>query len=119
MKSFCVLFVHPPYGSNIVREGLNFSLNIFSYTSNINIFFLGDGIFQIIKNQYSEKIYCNNNSFNFSFFEKYHVKNIYVCSRSLHERGFFNKDCFLIKVKIIDINRIRKKIKKCNFILRF
>jgi len=56
MKSIAFVFSDVPHGSCFGREGLDLILATSLEIQNIALIFIGDGIFQIIKNQQPEKV---------------------------------------------------------------
>ncbi|QCI26932.1 sulfurtransferase complex subunit TusC [Buchnera aphidicola (Thelaxes californica)] len=117
--SFSILFSSAPYGNNFSREGLYTSLILTSLDKFINLFFVGDGIFQLLKNQQPQTIRIYNHTSSFKIFKMYKNIHFYICSQSLQERGNFSLSNFIVTPKLCTPSILANKIKKCNFILKF
>ncbi|WP_343191849.1 sulfurtransferase complex subunit TusC [Buchnera aphidicola] len=109
MKKIAFLFSKSPYGSSECRELLDVSLSV-SMVIKISLFFIGDGIFQILKKQNPKKIFCYNYSKSFLIFEHYKISNIYVCKSSLKSRGIKYNEKFIIYSKVLEEISFRNKL---------
>lgn len=119
MKSIAFVFSHAPHGSCIGREGLDFILATSLTIQNIAIFFIGDGIFQLIKNQKPETVLLKNYTSAFCILSLYGINQYYFCADSLKERGFINSDIFLLDISVLDNVTLRKKLRKFEGIINF
>lgn len=125
MKSIAFLFNSAPHGSSYGREGLDAVLSISSIFNNIAIFFVGDGIFHLIKNQNPEIICLHNYIKTFSALFLYGINKYYICSESIKKIGLNKKNIKLLNDKILNNAKILKPLKtsielnKFSFILRF
>ncbi|QCI26552.1 sulfurtransferase complex subunit TusC [Buchnera aphidicola (Stegophylla sp.)] len=119
MNNIAVVFSHSPYGNSLGREGLDFVLSASCFTENISIFFIGDGIFQIFKNQDAQIILLKNHTFSFNILSLCGIKYFYICYNSLIQRGFKKNIDFILKVNILSSVEIRKKIDDFDCILNF
>ncbi|CAL4323949.1 sulfurtransferase complex subunit TusC [Buchnera aphidicola] len=119
MKKIAVIFSNSPYGTSFGLEGINFVLSASCYTNNIFLFFIGDGIFQILENQDSSSIFFKSYSDSFSFLEFSNIKNFYLCYESLIKRGLNSSVKFLVNVIICNPTDFRNQIDKCDVILNF
>lgn len=119
MKKIAIVFSRSPYGSSLGKEGLDFALSASCFTNKLGIFFIGDGIFQIFKNQNSERILLKNFSSSFGILSLFDINNIYLCYDSLRERGFTKNIDLTVKIIFLNIKKIIQKINKFDFILNF
>ncbi|CAL4324056.1 sulfurtransferase complex subunit TusC [Buchnera aphidicola] len=119
MKKIAIIFSHAPYGKHIGKDGLNFVLSASCYTNNLKIFFIGDGIFQIIDNQNSRLKFFKSYCASFKILSLYDVNEFYICYESLLQRGFEKDISIILNAKIIDAIVLRKKINQCNHIINF
>lgn len=125
MKSIAFIFKSGPYGTSAGNECLDAILSISVINQNISVFFIGDGVFHLIKKQYPKKIFFNDYIKTLSVLPLYGINNYYICLESLKERNLekekilqFNKTLLqkTIFFKILDIS---KKLNEFNFILTF
>ena len=77
----------PPYGSSLAREGIDYALTSAAYDQNISILFLGDGVFQTLKNQDSKAIQQKNHGGALDVLPLYEIENLYVIEEDLKIRG--------------------------------
>ncbi|WP_343152667.1 sulfurtransferase complex subunit TusC [Buchnera aphidicola] len=119
LSSVAFIFSNAPHGDHCSREGLDYVLASSLFFQKIGLFFIGDGIFQIFKNQQPKKIFSKNYISAFCILPTYNFSNFFVCSESLFERGIIKKSNFLLKVRLLNKNHIRKKINKFSIILNF
>ncbi|WP_343184000.1 sulfurtransferase complex subunit TusC [Buchnera aphidicola (Ceratovacuna keduensis)] len=110
MKKIAFLFSKSPYGSSKCQDLLDLSLSTSFYFEEIAFFFVGDGIFQILKNQNPKKIFANNFSKSFSIFELCDISNFYLCKNSLKERGILFEKKFFINSFILSRKLFKNKL---------
>ncbi|XBC38667.1 MAG: sulfurtransferase complex subunit TusC [Buchnera aphidicola (Melaphis rhois)] len=119
MKNIAFIFYRVPYGVSLSREGLDAVLSISMVNQNISIFFIGDGVFQLMKNQNPECILSHNYVSSFGVLPFFEINNLYYCKDSLVERGLFDKCHFCLNVSIISRKCIREKLEKHDVIISF
>ncbi|UJF19200.1 sulfurtransferase complex subunit TusC [Vibrio sp. SS-MA-C1-2] len=112
------IFTSAPHGITSGREGLDAVLATSAYSENIGLLFLGDGIFQLLKQQDPEKILSRDYISLFKMLELYDVEQLYVCQQSLDERGIDQQD-LLVDVMTCSIAEIALKLNSCKQLLRF
>ncbi|WP_343188178.1 sulfurtransferase complex subunit TusC [Buchnera aphidicola (Ceratoglyphina bambusae)] len=117
MKNIAFLFSKSPYGSVSCKECLDMALSVSLIIKNVGIFFLGDGILQVISNQKSNKIFSFNYSKSFSILEIYKMSNIYFYKDSLKERGIKINENFLVKPTFLKKKDFIKKLSLFDFII--
>ncbi|BGI51588.1 MAG: sulfurtransferase complex subunit TusC [Buchnera aphidicola (Ceratovacuna japonica)] len=110
MKKIAFLFSKSPYGSNKCQELLDLSLSASFIFKKIALFFIGDGIFQILNNQNPKKILYYSYYKSFSIFELCKLSNIYLCKNSLKDRGINYNNRFLINITILKKRCFKDKL---------
>ncbi|AEO08863.1 sulfur relay protein TusC [Buchnera aphidicola str. Ak (Acyrthosiphon kondoi)] len=119
MKMIAFVFSHAPHGTSFGREGLDAILSISSIFKKISLFFIGDGVLQLIKSYQSENILARNYISSFSILSFYNIKDFYCCKASLIERGLNNNHNFILNVDILDSYFFRLKLDVCDAIINF
>ncbi|QJC29178.1 sulfurtransferase complex subunit TusC [Enterobacteriaceae endosymbiont of Plateumaris rustica] len=122
MNKIAFIFSNSPYSNSSGQEGLDAIISISSFTEDIALFFTGDGIFQIISNQKSEKILFPNYSVSFNILGICNINNYFICSDSLNILGLKNfnkKKNWTVPVKIINSLCWKKKLHSYDVILHF
>ncbi|XBC37616.1 MAG: sulfurtransferase complex subunit TusC [Buchnera aphidicola (Meitanaphis microgallis)] len=119
MKSIAFIFSHVPYGTSLSREGLDSVLSISMINQNIAIFFIGDGVLQLVKNQKPSYILSHDHVSSFGILPFFGINKFYYCEDSLKERGLFCKRDFFLDIFIINRICIRKELEQYNLIISF
>ncbi|UDG81195.1 Protein TusC [Candidatus Hartigia pinicola] len=119
MKKFAFVFLSTPHGNASGREGLDALLATSALTNNINVFFLSDGVCQLLANQDPNKILSRDYISTFKILSLYDIKNIYLCAHSLKERGISEDSKWIVDVDIISNTKIINKLSHCDIVLKF
>ena len=86
-----------------------------AFEHKVSLFFMDDGVLQIIRDQDPWDIGMKNVSPTFRAWEDYEIEHIYVEKESLEMRGMKNTD-LLIKIEIVGADQLGKIIEKQDFI---
>ncbi|AAO27180.1 conserved hypothetical protein [Buchnera aphidicola str. Bp (Baizongia pistaciae)] len=119
MKKIAFVFSYVPHGVSLGREGLDLLLSVSIMNSKISVFFIGDGIFQLLKNQKPDEILSKNYVLSFKILPFFGIYDFFLCNESLKERGLFKKTDFLLDVSILSAIEIRNKLKNSDLIINF
>jgi len=76
-----------PYGSALAREGLEAVLASCAMEQQVDLLFLSDGVFQLVDNQSAGEILQKNLRRNLLALPMFGLEQLFVCSKSLAERG--------------------------------
>ena len=107
-----------PFSTAIGKEALDAALIFGSYEQATSLFFLGDGVFQVIGNQNASAIEIKDYLKTFSALEFYDIENIYVCQQSLIERNL--AETFHIdNVQVLAKEQFSQRLHQHNVIYRF
>ena len=106
------------YGSTNGRESLDALLALSAFIRSLSVFFIGDGLYQLIKNQDPSAILQKNYQPVFKLLELYDVENIYVCHDSLKRRNISKND-LIIKVTILSNKQLKQKLGQQDQLLGF
>ncbi len=79
-----------PHSSSAGREGLDALLAASAYSENIHVFFVGEGVQQLLSDQQPELLLSRNYISSFKLMDLYDIENIYVCQKGLEERGLLD-----------------------------
>ena len=117
-KSLAIINSSAPFTKNQGKDALDIALIFGSYEQNIALFFIGEGVWQLIDKQSPEMI--NNKDYlkTFSAFEFYDIEQVYVCQQSLQHRGLLN-DFHIDNVVILEPALFAEQLAKHQVILRF
>lgn len=107
-----------PHGSAVAREAQDAIFATSTLTEELSVFFMGDGVFQLVENQQPEHIHSRHFANTFKLFELYDIENIYVCANALSERGL-SADELLIDVTLLAQDEMNDLIRTHSKILNF
>lgn len=119
MKKIAFVFSHAPHGTSFGREGLDAVFSVSAVLKEISLFFIGDGVLQLIKNYQSEHILARNYTSSFSLLSLYDIKNFYCCESSLINRGFNSNEDFILSISILNSSFLRLKLDSHDGIINF
>lgn len=113
-----ILNTSAPFSSQAGKESLDVALIFGSFEQDINLFFHGEGVWQLLDGQHAEIIDVKNYLKTFSAFEFYDIDTVYVCEQSLKERNLNNK--FHIEaVTVLNAEDFSVKLSQHQQVLRF
>jgi len=113
------VFSHAPHGTSFGREGLDAIFSVSSFLKKISVFFIGDGVLQLMKSYKVENILARNYTSSFRILSFYNIKDFYCCKASLIERGLNNNNNFILKINILDSHILRLKLDEYDAIINF
>lgn len=107
-----------PFGNSNGQESLDLVLAASSYEQQVSLFFLDDGVYQLLKTQAPEVIESKNYSKTFQALSFYDVENLYVCTASLSERNLSIENLG-VEVQLISLNKMSQLLNEHKHILSF
>ncbi|MFL7010423.1 sulfurtransferase complex subunit TusC [Enterovibrio norvegicus] len=118
MSKLGFVFSTAPHGSASGREGLDAVLSTSNYSENIALFFVGDGVFQLLANQQPDVVLSRDYISTFKMLSLCDVEEIYVCEQSLAERGLTNT-ALIIDADVVERSVIASQLTECVRVLQF
>ncbi|ORC17186.1 sulfurtransferase TusC [Enterobacter cloacae subsp. cloacae] len=119
MKRVAFVFTSAPHGSASGREGLDALLATSALTEDIGVFFLGDGVFQLLAGQQPQAILARDYIATFKVLPLYDIENCYVCADSLTARGLSDKTPFVLDVTILPSAALCEQLSHYDTVLTF
>jgi len=119
MKKFAFVFTSMPHGNASGREGLDALLATSALTEDISVFFLSDGVCQLLANQKTNEILARDYISTFKILPLYDIDNIYLCADSLKDRGICEQSEWVVDANVISAKQIRDKLFDCDVVLKF
>ncbi|CCJ77056.1 sulfurtransferase complex subunit TusC [Cronobacter muytjensii] len=119
MKQVAFVFTHAPHGTASGREGLDALLAMSALTEEIGVFFISDGVFQILPGQVPQAILARDYIATFKVLPLYDIERCYVCLESLRERGLSEEQTFVIDVEMLDGGALRERLDGYDVVLTF
>ena len=118
MKKLGFVFRSHPHSSAKGREGLDALLAASAYSEDIAVFFLGEGVTQLMDNQDPSSIYSRDYALAYKLMSLYDIEEIYLCSDSLAEQGMANAE-LVMDVTLLDRDALIEKLHSCDKLLTF
>ncbi|GAA0344939.1 sulfurtransferase complex subunit TusC [Bowmanella denitrificans] len=118
MQSIAIINRHAPHGSSHGQEALDLALVAGSFGQQVGLFFIGDGVFQLLRQQQPETILRKNYSKTFAALEFYDINTIIVCQDSLKERGL-GEDDLSVAVELLSPTALTTRLKQFQHIVSF
>lgn len=118
MKSLAIINQSAPHGDIGGRESLDLVLASASYDTPLALFFIGDGLWQLVPGQQPSLAGAKNYSKTFGLLELYDVDTIYLCEQSLAQRGL-EADDLLLDGELLSPAAINDKLSQFDHVLSF
>lgn len=118
MRKLGFVFRSHPHSSAKGREGLDALLAASAYSENIAVFFIGDGVTQLIANQKTDAIYSRDYVPAFKLMDLYDIEDVYLCADSLKSNGFENAE-LIMDISILDKESLSELLHSCDKLLTF
>lgn len=120
MKQIAFVNRTPPHGHAAGRESLDALLATSALCDQgLSVFFIEDGVYQLLKAQQAEQIQCRNYSATFKMLALYEIEPVYVCRDSLAERGLSVDDLLLDDVTLLGRNQVTALLDQQAVVLHF
>jgi tRNA 2-thiouridine synthesizing protein C len=107
-----------PHGMANGRESLDLTLALSAYNESLSLFFIGDGVYQLVKEHSTVDILQKNFQPLFKMLEMYDVENIYICGESLQQRQLCVEQ-LLIDVTILNKQQLKLQLSQQDQLLSF
>ena len=117
-KKFLYVNRRAPYGSIYALESLEVVLIGAAFEQDVSLAFLGDGVYQLTKNQDTKGLQVKNFSPTFRALEDYDVTKLYVEKEALEARGLREAD-LVVSVEVVSAERMARIMDEQDVILSF
>ncbi len=117
-KRIGIIFSKAPYGVEDGREGLDALLALSNFTDDLVVFFIDDGVYQLLKAQNPEVNQVKNHSKMFKLMSLYDIESVFVSKEAMMMRDL-TEDDLLLSADIIDDQTISTALRQCSVKLVF
>lgn len=107
-----------PYGSVYTAEGFRTIMGIAVFEMNIDVVFLDDGVYALLKNQDPAKLDMKPLGDGFPMLTDFGVNEFYVHDESLAARGLTTDD-LVLPVEVVDSTQIARMLENAGKVLPF
>ncbi|ODP97886.1 sulfurtransferase TusC [Salinivibrio sp. SS3] len=118
MMKIGFVFSSAPHGSASGREGLDALLAASAFCDNLVVFFIGDGVFQLLEGQQPGQILSRDYIASFKMLPLCDVEAIYACQASLTARGL-EQTSTVLSTQALSLEQIKTQLSGCDRILHF
>lgn len=119
MKRVAFVFTQGPHGSAGGREGLDALLATSALSEEVGVFFIGDGVLQLLPGQQPEKILARNYIATFGVLPLYDVEQCYLCQASLQERGLSQVTDWVLEADVLTPDALRQQLAGYDAVMTF
>ncbi|AKL14829.1 Intracellular sulfur oxidation protein DsrF [Phytobacter ursingii] len=119
MKRIAFIFTSAPHGSAAGREGLDALMAASAFTDDIGVFFIGDGVFQLLANQQPKAILARDYIATFKVLPLYDIETCWVCQASLRERGLSDATQFVLPAQLLAPDVLRDQLDGYDVVMTF
>ena len=119
MNRVAFVFTQAPHGSSAGREGLDAVLATAALSEDVGLFFIGDGVLQLVTGQQPATILARDYIATFGVLALYDIEQCYVCHESLLARGFSADSDRVLEAEVLAASALRAKLDSYDRILRF
>jgi len=119
MNRVAFVFTRAPHGSSAGREGLDAALATGALSESIGLFFIGDGVLQLMPGQQPETILARNHAATFGVLALYDIEHCYISREALRERGLAEEGARVMDVGILDAPALQQQLATYDRIITF
>jgi tRNA 2-thiouridine synthesizing protein C len=112
------VFRTSPHASSAGREGIDALLAASAYSDDLCALFIGDGVTQLLTDQFTADILSKHYAPMFKLLALYDIDQVFVCGESLQALGF-TPEQLIIDAQILDRQALSKKLHASDKILSF
>jgi len=117
-NTVAVLMRKAPYGSVYTAEGFRSVMGIGVFELDINVVFVDDGVYALVKNQNPEELDMKPLGNGFPMLPDFGVTKFYVHDESLRERGLTTED-LVMDVETVDGAEVAQLLQASEIVLPF
>ena len=118
MSSYIIVNTKSPFSNFIAQESIDLSLAFAAFERKVSLLFIGEGVFQLMKNIDAAKNLRKNFSSILSALDVYDIENIFVSKESLKKYNLKVDDLY-VPPKVVADDEIKKLIESHEKVLSF
>lgn len=118
-KSVAIVNTSATFSTSQAKDSLDVALIFGSYEVETHLFFIGDGVWQLIAKQQPDQINTKDILKTFNAFEFYDLDKVYVSEECLAQRGLSNQEFNIDNVVTLSSIEIAEQLKTANTIFNF
>jgi len=95
LKKVAFIFHSSPHATSSGREGLDAILAASAYSEELAVFFVGEGVLQLLNGQDPSQVLSRDYISAFKLLDLYDIEQRYICAQSLREWGLESSDLII------------------------
>ncbi|MDN2664373.1 sulfurtransferase complex subunit TusC [Psychromonas sp. 14N.309.X.WAT.B.A12] len=107
-----------PHGRSDAREALDLTLALSAYNESLSVFFIGDGVYQLLKKHQADSILQKDFQPMLKMFDLYDIEQVYVCASSLALRNI-SVEQLVIKTELLSTDEIKQHLAEQDQLMSF
>ncbi|WP_294910231.1 sulfurtransferase complex subunit TusC [Tatumella sp. UBA2305] len=119
MNSVAFVFTSAPHGTSAGREGLDALLATAAINERCGLFFISDGVLQVLPGQQPGKILSRDYIATFGVLPLYDVEQCYLSAESLSARGIPVGSDWVLPAQVVTMAEIRRLLADYDKIITF
>lgn len=119
MNRVAFVFTCAPHGSSAGREGLDAALATAALSETIGLFFIGDGVLQLLPGQQPDAVLGRHHAATFGVLALYDIEACYLSREALRERGLPEEHTRVMDVEVLDAAGLRRQLDTYDRIITF
>ena len=119
MKRVAFVFKSAPHGSAAGREGLDALLATSALTEDVGVFFVGDGVLQLLPGQRPGLILGRDYIATFRVLPLYDIDQCYLCATSVRERGLPIDSAWVLDAQPLEPDALGEMLHQFDVVLTF
>ncbi len=118
MKKVAFIFHTAPHATSSGREGLDALLAASAYSEELAVFFIGEGVLQLLKEQDPAQVLSRDYISAFKLLDLYDIEQRYICEQSLQEWGVVEND-LIVDGQLLSVQEIAEQWEAFDQLLTF
>ncbi|MCA2016845.1 sulfurtransferase complex subunit TusC [Vibrio tritonius] len=118
MSKLAFVFHSSPHQTSAGREALDAVLAASAYSEEISVFFIGEGVLQLLRDQQPDLILSRNYISAFKLLDLYDIEDRVICQDSLIEWGIDANE-LVIDGEIIERNQLALRLSRFDKIINY
>lgn len=119
MNRIAFIFTTAPHGTSAGREGLDALLATAALNDQCGLFFLGDGVLQLLPGQRPEIILSRDYVSTFGVLPLYDIEHCFLCGESARLRGIAMDTDWVLDTTVLEPQEFRRLLSDYDKIVTF
>tara|TARA_B100001094_G_C18165590_1_gene791860 strand:- start:1858 stop:2217 length:360 start_codon:yes stop_codon:yes gene_type:complete len=119
MKRLIFVFTQASFANLDGREGQDMALLCASFEQEVQLVFMQDGVYQLLRGQQPEKVGCKDYLARLKALSLYDIEQVYVCAQALKARQLKQEDLFVTPTQLIESTALHQLFKQADHVMVF